>query len=330
MKNDLATRAPFKWTTLLLRWELILIPLLGIVMFSNGRLSEFFWDPYNLGDATFNFSEKGIMAIAMALLILTREIDLSVSSIIALSSLVMGLAAQNGADTPALILLAMLTGTLAGFFNGFLVIRFAVPSIAITLGTMSLFRGISQAILGDQALTKYPESLAALGQGYLLEPIPYSFVTFLVLALVVGIILHRTRWGRQLYAIGNSPEAAKFSGIPVARYRLILFTLSGTFAGLAAAFLTSRISSTRPNIALGWELDVITMVVLGGIGIAGGTGSMLGVVLAVLLLGMISFGLALLNVPGIVASIFIGTLLIGAIALPPLLKKAFRIGKSKH
>lgn len=326
-ESKVAPRAPFKPSSLLLRWELILVPLLALVMFVNGTRSEFFWDPFNLGDATFNFSEKGIMAIAMALLILTREIDLSVSSIIALASLVMGLAAQNGAETPVLVLLALLTGTLAGFFNGFLVIRFAVPSIAITLGTMSLYRGISQAILGDQALTKYPESLANLGQGYLLEPIPYSFVTFLGLALLVGLVLHRTRWGRQLYAIGTNPEAAKFSGILVDRYRLILFTLSGTFAGLAAAFLTSRISSTRPNIAQGWELDVITMVVLGGIGIAGGTGSMLGVVLAVLLLGMISFGLALMNVPGIVAGIFIGGLLIGAIALPPLFKKILRIGK---
>jgi rhamnose transport system permease protein len=297
------------------------------VMLLNGRLSEFFWDPYNLGDATFNFSEKGIMAITMALLILTREIDLSVSSIVALCSLCMGLVAGRGAELPVLVLVSLLVGTLAGFLNGFLVIRFAVPSIAITLGTMSLYRGISQAILGDQALTQYPQSLANLGQGYLLEPIPIAFVVFLLLALLVGVVLHRSRWGRQLYAIGNNPEAAKFSGIPVERYKLILFTLSGTFAGLAAAFLTGRISSTRPNIAQGWELDVITMVVLGGIGIAGGTGSMLGVVLAVLLLGMISFGLALLNVPGIVANIFIGALLIGAIALPPLLKKLLKLGR---
>jgi rhamnose transport system permease protein len=321
------TKAPFAWSALLLRWEWILLPLLGVVMVVNGRLSEFFWDPYNLGDATFNFSEKGIMAITMALLILTREIDLSVSSIVALCSLAMGLVAGRGAEMPVLVLVSLLVGTLAGFLNGFLVIRFAVPSIAITLGTMSLYRGISQAILGDQALTQYPESLANLGQGYLLEPVPIGFVVFLLLALIVGLVLHRSRWGRQLYAIGNNPEAAKFSGIPVERYKLILFTLSGTFAGLAAAFLTGRISSTRPNIALGWELDVITMVVLGGIGIAGGTGSMFGVVLAVLLLGMISFGLALLNVPGIVANIVIGGLLIGAIALPPLLKRLGKVGR---
>lgn len=143
---------------------------------------------------------------------------------------------------------------------------------------------------------------------------------------MVGIFLQRTRWGRQLYAIGTNPQAARFSGIRVEQYRFLLFVFSGAMAGLAAAFLTSRISSTRPNIALGWELDVITMVVLGGVGIAGGTGSIFGVVLAVLLLGMISFGLSLLNVPGIVASIFIGALLIGAIALPPLLKKVFRLG----
>jgi rhamnose transport system permease protein len=144
--------------------------------------------------------------------------------------------------------------------------------------------------------------------------------------VIVGVILARTVWGRNLYAIGNSPEAARFSGIPVERYRLVLFTLSGLFAGLSSAFLTARISSTRPNIASGWELDVITMVVLGGVSIAGGTGTITGVVLAVVLLGMISFGMALLNIPGIVASIIIGALLIVAIALPPIIKRFVKPG----
>lgn len=178
MKPSLQPKAPFRFLQLLLRWEWILLPLLALVLVVNSQLTPYFWDPYNLGDATFNFSEKGMMALAMALLILTREIDLSVSSIIALASLVIGLAAQQGAPAWTLLPLAVLTGTLAGVLNGFLVIRFAVPSIAITLGTMSLFRGISQAALGDQALTNYPESFTALGQGYLLEPVPYSFVVF--------------------------------------------------------------------------------------------------------------------------------------------------------
>jgi rhamnose transport system permease protein len=324
-------RAPFKPSNLFLRWELILIVMLVAVMIVNSRLTPYFWDPFNLGDATFNFSEKGIMALAMALVILCREIDLSVASIIALSSLMMGLCAQAGAGAFVVVIVGVLTGLICGTFNGLLVIRFGVPSIAVTLGTMSLFRGISQAVLGDQALTTYPPGFSSFGQGYVaqvevLKYLPISFVTFLVLAVIVGVILARTVWGRNLYAIGNNPEAARFSGIPVERYRLVLFALSGLFAGLASAFLTARISSTRPNIASGWELDVITMVVLGGVSIAGGTGTITGVVLAVVLLGMISFGMALLNIPGIVASIIIGALLIVAIALPPIIKRFVKPG----
>jgi rhamnose transport system permease protein len=319
-------RAPFKISSLLLRWELILLVMLAIVMVLNGRLSEYFWDAANLGDATPIFAEKGIMALGMALLILCREIDLSVASIIALSSLLMGFAAQAGADWFVLLLVGVGTGTLCGFLNGFLVVRFAVPSIAITLGTMSLFRGIAQAVLGDTALTAYPESFGDLGQGYALENLPISFVTFLILAVCVGVFLARTRWGRNLYAIGNNPDAARFSGIPVARYRLALFTFSGTLAGLAAVFLTSRITTTRPNIAQGWELDVITMTVLGGVSIAGGVGNILGVVLSVLLLGMIQFGMGLINIPGIVASIIIGILMVLAIALPPVIKRLVKPG----
>jgi rhamnose transport system permease protein len=266
------------------------------------------------------------MALAMALVILCREIDLSVASIIALASLLMGLAAQAGANTWLLIPIGILTGLACGLFNGFLVIRFGVPSIAITLGTMSLFRGISQAVLGDKALTQYPVSLGEIGQGYATKYVPFSFATFLILALLVGLLLHRTRIGRNLFAIGNNPEAARFSGIPVNLYRLMLFAVSGTFAGLAAVLLTGRISSTRPNIAQGWELDVITMVVLGGVSIAGGVGSIGGVVLAALLLGMIGFGMGLLNVPGIVGSIVIGSLLVISLALPPLLKKLIKPG----
>ena len=216
--TTLQARAPFKIASLLLRWELILLVMLAVVMLVNGRLSEYFWDPANLGDATPIFAEKGVMALAMALLILCREIDLSVASIIALSSLLMGFAAQSGAGWLTLLLVGIGMGTVCGFLNGFLVVRFAVPSIAITLGTMSLFRGIAQAVLGDTALTAYPESFGNLGQGYALPFLPISFVTFLVLAVCVGFFLARTRWGRNLYAIGNNPDAARFSGIPVNNY----------------------------------------------------------------------------------------------------------------
>ncbi len=325
-RYEVADRPPRRLADVLLRWESILVFLLIAVFFVNTRLSPYFFDFYNLSDATFNFSEKAILALAMALLIIVRDIDLSIAAIIALCSLAMGLAAKAGAPTPALIGLGLGVGVLCGAFNGALVTAFSLPSIVVTIGTMSLFRGIAQVTLGDQALTTYPASFQAIGQGYISDrlPIPISFVLFLALAVVFGIVLHRTTIGRRLFAMGANPTAALFSGIPVNRIRFWLFVLMGLMAGLAAVLLTGRIGSTRPNIALGFELDVITMVVLGGVSISGGAGGILGVVLAVFVLGMTTFGLSLINVPGIVISILNGVLLIVSIAAPALVNRILR------
>jgi rhamnose transport system permease protein len=325
-RYEVADRPPIRMADILLRWETILVLLLiGVIIF-NASISPYFLDFYNLSDATFNFSEKAILALAMAFLIIVREIDLSIAAIIALASLAMGLAAQAGAPTAALIGLGLGVGVLCGALNGVLVTSFALPSIVVTIGTMSLFRGIAQVVLGDQALTKYPPSFQAIGQGYLSErlPIPISFVLFLLLAAVFAIVLHRTTIGRRLYAIGLNPTAALFSGIRVNRIRFWLFVLMGLLAGLAAVLLTGRIGSTRPNIALGFELEVVTMVVLGGVSIAGGAGGIVGVVLAVFVLGLTTFGLSLINVPGIVISILNGGLLIVSIAAPALAARLLR------
>jgi rhamnose transport system permease protein len=307
-----------------LRWEVLLLVLLGIVMLVNSRLSPWFLDYYNLLDSTFNFSEKAIMALSMTLIIVTRDIDLSVASIIALASVFMGLAAQAGAGVPLLVLIGLATGLLAGFANGAIITRFQIPAIVVTIGTMSLFRGIAYVVLGDTAITSYPAGFSWFGQSYLVWSIPFEFVLFLALAAVFGFVLHFTTTGRRIYAIGNNPVAARFSGISVDRYRLVLFTLNGLMAGLAAVLLTSRIGSTRPNIAAGWELEVITMVVLGGVSIMGGSGTISGVFIAVFVLGMMTFGLSLMNVPGIVMSVFVGVLLIASIAVPILIRRMLR------
>ncbi len=307
-----------------LRWEVLLLVLLAVVMLVNSRLSPWFLDYYNLLDSTFNFSEKAIMALSMTLIIVTRDIDLSVASIIALASVFMGLAAQAGAGVPLLVLIGLATGLLAGFANGAIITRFQIPAIVVTIGTMSLFRGIAYVVLGDTAITSYPSGFSWFGQSYLVWSIPFEFVLFLVLAAVFGFVLHFTTTGRRIYAIGNNPVAARFSGIPVDRYRLVLFTLNGLMAGLAAVLLTSRIGSTRPNIAAGWELEVITMVVLGGVSIMGGSGTISGVFIAVFVLGMMTFGLSLMNVPGIVMSVFVGVLLIASIAVPILIRRMLR------
>ncbi len=282
-----ADRPPFRLSDALLRWETILVILLALVFVINARATPWFLDVYNLADATYNFSEKAIIALGMALLILVREIDLSVAAIVALAALGTGLAASLGLPAPVLVLTGLAIGLACGLFNGALVTRFGVHSIVITIGTMSLFRGIAQVSLGDQALTAFPQSLLDLQQTYLIEnpPIPLSFVLFLILAVGFGVFLHFTATGRKLFAIGSNPTAARFSGIRVDRIRFVLFATSGLLAGLAGVLLTARIGVVRPNIGLGWELDVVTMVILGGVAISGGIGSIPGVVLAVLVLG---------------------------------------------
>ena len=322
-RQAIADAAPRSIADRLLRWETILVGLLIAVIIGNTAISPYFLDIYNLSDATYNFSEKAIVALAMALLIITREIDLSVAAIIALASLAIGLAAEAGAPLPVLIIIGPVVGLFCGAFNGFLVTRIGLPSIVVTIGTMSLFRGLAQVVLGDQVITKYPQTYTAIGQEYFIAwpPLPHSFVIFLILAAGFAIVLHKTSFGRKLYAIGNNPMAAKFSGIPVERIRFQLFMLTGLLAGLAAMLLTARIGSTRPNIALGWELEIITMVILGGVSIAGGSGTIPGVVLAVFILGLITFGLSLINVPGIVISVILGCLHIVSIAVPILAKR---------
>ncbi len=324
---------PRRLSDILLRWESILVILLVATIVVNTLVSPYFLDVFNLADATFNFSEKAIIALAMALLILVREIDLSVAAIVALAAMGIGYAAEAGYGPMALFATGIGIGLLCGLFNGFVVTWFSLPSIVVTIGTMSLFRGLTQVILGDQAKTKYPPEFLELGQSYFIKmketgvswlfvpPVPLSFLIFLILAVIFGIVLHRTALGRKLFAIGSNPVAARFSGIPVDRLRFALFVVSGALSGLAAALLTARLGSMRSNIGVGWELDIVTMVILGGVSIAGGVGSILGVVLAVLVLGLVTFGMSLNNIPGQVVSVYIGALLIAVIAIPRIVDK---------
>ncbi|WP_108502556.1 ABC transporter permease [Paracoccus indicus] len=299
-------------------WESLLLLVAVFIFTLNSFASPYFLDPWNLSDATFNFTEKAMIAFAMALLIIAGEIDLSVAAIIALASTAMGLVMQAGFGTPVIVLTGLATGLICGGFNGLMVTRLGLPSIVVTIGTMSLFRGISFIILGDGAFRGYPDSFAVFGQGYAFWVITVEFVIFALLAVVYAVILHRTNFGRAVFAVGNNPTAALFSGIRVARVKMILFLLTGLMSGLAAVCLTSRLGSTRSSIASGMELEVVTMVVLGGVNILGGSGTIGGVVIAAFVMGLVTFGLGLLNVPGIVMSIFIGLLLIGVIALPRL------------
>ena len=303
-----------------LSWESLLVLVAVAIFILNSFASPYFLNAWSLSDLTFNFTEKALIALAMALLIVSGEIDLSVAAIIALASTMMGLALQFGADTPVLVAVGVGVGILCGAFNGFLVTGLRLPSIVVTIGTMSLFRGIAFIVLGDQSFKGYPPSFSWFGQGYVWWVISFELVLFLVCAVIYFVLLHRTNFGRRIFAIGNNEVAARFSGVRVGRIKFILFCLTGLMSGLAAVLLTARLGSTRPSIASGFELEAITMVVLGGVSILGGSGSILGVVLAALIMGLVTFGLGLLNVPGIVMSIFVGGLLIVVIALPILFR----------
>ena len=304
------------------QWEIILLFIFILVIIINSNLSPYFLDYTNLMNTTFNFIEKAIIALPMMLVIICGDIDISVASIIALSSVFMGMASQAGLNTLGLVAIGLFTGSAAGFLNGFIITKFGIPAIAVTLGSMSLFRGIAYVILGDKAFTKYPISFDYFGQGYIGNTmVPFELVVFLMLAIIFGIILHRTTMGRKVFAIGNNSTAARFSGIPVNRIRLIIFAVTGLCSGLASILLTSRIGSTRPNIASGWELEIITTVVLGGVAITGGNGNIFGVIISIFIIGFLKFGMGLINIPGKVMTIIIGLLLILAIMLPQLIER---------
>jgi rhamnose transport system permease protein len=319
-RHTILDREPARIKTILLRWEALLALLLVAVFVGNSIAIPYFLDPYNLLDGTSNFSEKALIALPMALLIICREIDISVAGTLALSSVAMGLAKGAGFPADSLPLVALATGAACGFLNGVLVTRFALPSIVVTIGTVSLYRGLASVVLGDKAFTGYPAGMVEWGQGYFFGIVPREFIVLLVCAALFALLLHTTAWGRRIYAIGNNPDAARFSGIAVDRYRLALFMLTGAMAGLAAFLLTGRIGSTRPNIASGWELEIITMVILGGVSIAGGVGTIGGVMLAVLTMGTLTYGLSLANIPGIYMTIVVGVLLLVTIAVPRLLR----------
>lgn len=312
------------WNT----WERVLLALLVLLLVVFGTTQQGFMSVDTLADSTFNFSEKGLLALAMALLIVCGEIDLSIAATLALCSLAMGYSMRAGAGPLGIAAAAVLTGVVAGAVNGVLVTRYKLPSIVVTIGTLSLYRGLALVALGDQSISGYPEVFSTLGNSYLGEVvgvkwliIPIEFVLLILSAVAVGLFLHRTVMGRRIYAIGANPVAARFSGIEADRYRFLLFVFAGLMAAVAAILLTGRIGSTRPNIAMGWELDAITMVILGGVAIEGGRGSIVGTMLAVLLLGLFTFGMGMANVTGIVMSMVIGILLIVSMALPRMLNR---------
>ena len=282
-----------------------------------------FAQPQNLLTIFNDTSILMMLALGQMVVILTRSIDLSMAANLALTGMIVAMtnAAFPGVPIPLLMAMCVVIGAGLGAFNGVLVWKLSIPPIVVTLGTLTIYRGLVFVISNGawvNAAQMSPDFINLQRMVFLGLPLLSWFA--IVVALLFWLMMTRTPLGRSFYAIGVNPTAAVYTGINVGRTKFILFCLTGLMSGMAAVLLTARLGSTRPSIAEGWELEAITMVVLGGVSILGGAGSIVGVVLAALIMGLVTFGLGLLNVPGIVMSIFIGALLIMVIALPILFR----------
>ncbi len=316
--GNLLAEKDFSWKAFFLQWEWILLVVFILIQVVNSHLSPYYLNFENLVDTTMTFLDKAFIVLPMAFIIIMGEIDISVGSIVALSAVLMGMANQAGLPMPLAMALCLGIGTLCGLVNGYILIKFKeLAPMIVTLATMIIFRGIALILLEDQAVGKFPGWFEYLGWEYL-GPIPFMLACFIVCAVIFGLILHKTTFGRHVFAIGSNRTACVFSGVPVDKVRLIVYMLAGLMSGVTALFLTSRMGSTRPNVAQGYELDVIAMVVLGGISTAGGKGRMIGAVLAVFTVGYLRYGLGLRNVSAQVLMIIIGILLIVAVMIPNL------------
>lgn len=327
-KTSLMDSAPQKsLLTFFIRWEWLLVALIIVVSLVNSMLSPFFLQANNLFRTVSDFMELGLMMLPMVFVIITANIDLSVASTLAMCASFMGWLFNNGWNIWLAAGAALILGGLAGLLNGILVAKVKLPALVVTLGTFAFYRGVAYVLLGDEAARGYPSSFTYLGQGKIGNtPVPFSLVLFVSLALIFGLVLHRTTFGRFLYAIGNNEEACRYSGVAVGRIKIIVFVLSGLMSALAGMVLAARFGSTRPDIGLGLELDVITATVLGGVDIFGGSGTMIGAVLSLCLIAVMRFGMSLMNIQGQVQSIAIGLLLILAILVPYVGRKLSRGG----
>jgi rhamnose transport system permease protein len=261
-----------------------------------------------------------LIALPLTLVIITGEIDLSVASIMGLSSVLLGVLHEGGMSVPAAAVLALLAGLACGALNGFLVAYVGLPSLAVTIGTLALFRGIAVGLLGTKAITDFTERWTDLATDTIGESrIPLVMIPFAVLAVAFVLLLHFSTFGRGIYDIGLNDEAAHFTGVDVARTKFILFVLSGVVSAFAGIYFTLRFGSARGDNATGYELQVIAAVLLGGVSIFGGRGRLHGVLAGVVLIGVIASALRLQSVTVNVTNIIVGLLLVASVILPSVL-----------
>ncbi|KPP83672.1 MAG: ABC-type rhamnose uptake system permease component RhaQ [Rhodobacteraceae bacterium HLUCCA08] len=297
-------------------WEGFLLAALVAIIIANATLSPQFLTLSNQINLFQLSIEKIIVALIMTFIIINAEIDLSVGSMMGLAACAFGFLFASGVPAGLACLLVLLIGALGGALNGLFIAWVGLPSLVVTLATLIGFRGLARVLVEDRGITGFPDWFDALGQRGLVGDIPLALILFAGLFVLFHIVLAHSGFGRKTYLIGNNREVAAFAGIDTARHKLILFTLSGLVAALAGLLFAARVGAVRGDVANGFELDIITMVLLGGVSIFGGRGSLVGTLLAVLIVLNLRNGMALLNITGHIQTGVIGILLIASVIAP--------------
>ena len=310
-------------------WEGLLLIILIVTVLANAAFAPQFLTLQNQINLFQLSIEKIIVALAMTFIIINAEIDLSVASIMGLAACTFGVLVENGTPAGFAIVLCQMLGVLAGAFNAFWIAYVQIPSLVVTLAMLIMYRGIARVLLEDRGINGFPQWFGDLGQKAFFGPFPLGLFIFLALLIVLGLVLHRTGFGREVYVIGTNAEVARFSGVRVARVKTILFILSGAVSALAGLLYAGRLASVRGDAATGFELDIITMVLLGGVSIFGGRGSIVGVLFSILIVLNLRNGMALMNITGHIQTAVIGVLLIMSVLGPNLAERAKSLGRAK-
>src|SRR5262245_35551428 len=304
------------------RWELFLVVVLAAVFCVNVSRSEFYLGEQNFINMFQLSIEKLIVVVIMTFVIVNGEIDLSVASVMAFSACVLAVLHQKtGMPFELAIVIALAAGAAAGAFQGAFIAFLGLPSLVVTLAGLIGFRGAGRILVEDNSIGDFPEWFENLGQEPVIGRFSFALIFFIVEIVLAGIILHRTAFGRSVFVIGNNANVARYSGLNVARDKLAIMTASGFFAGLAGVLFASRLGSVRGDLGTGFELDIITIVLLGGVSIFGGSGTMVGVALSILVVLNIRNGLGLANIDQNTQTGVIGVLLILAVLVPNLVAR---------
>ncbi len=303
-------------------WEGLLLILLLAVIAVNSLESPAYLSVANQINLFQLSIEKIIVALVMAFVIINAEIDLSVASMMGLSACFLAWLYNQGVPMPAAILLALLIGVLGGAFNGFWITYVGLPSLVVTLATLIGFRGLARVFLEDRSIGDFPAWFDTLGQQPLIGPFPLALLLFFVMLILAIVILQYSGFGRYVYVIGNNKEVAYYSGVNVNRNKMLIFTAAGTVSALAGVLFAARLGAVRGDLANGFELDIITMVLMGGVSIFGGSGSLFGVLLSILIILNLRNGMSLVNLTGHIQTGVIGMLLILSVLAPNLATEA--------